>query len=422
LELKLDKVNQMQIKSDRFYIDYLDYTVIDYFNRIDPFNRLKFDLLLFSEDVLCMSVPACVKLETTTTILMELTPFWNNNKIKLILDNKHRNNPWNYFRNRNHILEKTFPEQELIKHFEYIAYNSKHTKYFYDTYIHDIVIPHTHSLYIDKIYDTDDSFRKSVISQINRNMDIICSIMPIKSNLHMGKIFNELYIMAENRHLLFQRTAIENQLLDNFGATMDELTIIGRILDNGFAYSNAISCGAVPLSLIQNRLTGRELIHILSATDYELFSMVKNLNWNEIYRLSNSDIWRDFTDRLNRLLQIYQLSKERKETIYTSRRIHCSLITYKLIQKLYESAIESLQMGLLRMGYNSIDFSNLKDNIDSLIDDYLNNKNEYFNIIREIDKFIPALKVTISSFDRKYKDVNKLSYDTGYSINLDYKI
>ena len=58
----------MQMKSDKIYIDYLDHTVSGAFNIDRATDRLRFDLLLFSEETLCMSVPACVKLDSTTEI------------------------------------------------------------------------------------------------------------------------------------------------------------------------------------------------------------------------------------------------------------------------------------------------------------------------------------------------------------------
>ena len=42
----------MQVKSDKIYIDYLDYTVTGLFDINKAVNRLRFDLLLFSEDML----------------------------------------------------------------------------------------------------------------------------------------------------------------------------------------------------------------------------------------------------------------------------------------------------------------------------------------------------------------------------------
>lgn len=58
----------MQVKSNKIYIDYLDHTVSSTFDINSAIDRLKFDLLLFSEEILCMSVPACVKLDSTTEI------------------------------------------------------------------------------------------------------------------------------------------------------------------------------------------------------------------------------------------------------------------------------------------------------------------------------------------------------------------
>lgn len=47
------------VKTNKLYIDYLDHTVSGEYNYAESANRLRFDLLLFSEDILCMSVPVC---------------------------------------------------------------------------------------------------------------------------------------------------------------------------------------------------------------------------------------------------------------------------------------------------------------------------------------------------------------------------
>ena len=154
----------MEIVTNKIYIDYLDHTVSRKFDAESAAERLRFDLLLFSEDVLCISVPACVKLGATTQILMNLTPFWENGKIRLILDRKHKGNPWNYFNNRKRVLEKGFTEEQLEKHFEYIAYNSEHTSMFYNLFLGDIM-QSRNELYIGKAFDTDEQFRHSVYFQ-----------------------------------------------------------------------------------------------------------------------------------------------------------------------------------------------------------------------------------------------------------------
>ena len=230
----------MQVKSRKIYIDYLDYTMSGSFDIDKAVERLRFDLLLFSEEILCMSVPACVKLDSTTQILIKLTPFWNNGKIRLILDRKHRNNPWNYFKNRKQVLERGFTEEQLAVHFEYVAYNSPRTDFFYNVFIREI-LQLKHELYIGKIFDTDETFRQSVIDQINNDCSRVCAKFPIAAAIHMGQIFNDLTFIAEDRESLFQRSAVEKRLLYEYGANTYEIKMISRILDRGFAYANGLS-------------------------------------------------------------------------------------------------------------------------------------------------------------------------------------
>ena len=181
----------MQVKSRKIYIDYLDYTMSGSFDIDKAVERLRFDLLLFSEEILCMSVPACVKLDSTTQILIKLTPFWNNGKIRLILDRKHRNNPWNYFKNRKQVLERGFTEEQLAAHFEYVAYNSPRTDFFYNVFIREI-LQLKHELYIGKIFDTDETFRQSVIDQINNDCSKICAKFPIAAAMVVSRVLRKL--------------------------------------------------------------------------------------------------------------------------------------------------------------------------------------------------------------------------------------
>lgn len=407
----------MQVKSRKIYIDYLDYTMSGAFDIDKAVERLRFDLLLFPEEILCMSVPACVKLDSTTQILIKLTPFWNNGKIRLILDRKHRNNPWNYFKNRKQVLEKGFTEEQLAAHFEYVAYNSPRTDFFYNVYIREI-LQLKHELYIGKIFDTDETFRQSVIDQINKDCSQICAKFPIAAAIHMGKIFNDLTFIAEDRKSLFQRSAVEKRLLCEYGANSYEIKIISKILDRGFAYANGLSSYAAPLSFISNRLTGRAFIDILKASDIELYEMIHNLDWTVLYRLSVNDTWLDFVDHLNKLLVIYQDSKKHKTAIYTPLQFGFSTVTFKLIKKLYETAMDNLQKELLKSGAIIIDVTNLKDYSDRVLEHYLRDKSDYWEVIKEINDLMPALKIIIRSLDRKYRDSTNVLVQQGFNVNL----
>jgi len=407
----------MQIKSDKIYIDYLDHTVSSPFDINSAINRLRFDLLLFSEETLCMSVPACVKLDSTTQLLMKLTPFWDNGKIRLILDRKHRNNPWNYFNNRKRVLEKGFSEEHLVNHFEYIAYNSPHTEFFYDVFIKE-VLQSKFDLYIGKIFDTDEAFRQSVITQVNNGCNKICAQLPVTAAIHMGKILNDLILIAEDRKTLFQRSAIEQRLIEQCEAQPHEIRVVSRLLDKGFAYANGISSYAAPISLISNRLTGKTFSDILRAVDGELYELICNLDWVAVYRLSINDTWLDFIDHLNNLLILYQDSEKHKNSIYSPTKVECSVITFNLVKKIYETAMEGLQKELFKAGAIIVDVMNLKNYSDKMLEHYLSVKSDYWNIIKEINELIPALKVVIRSLYRRYKDSTTLLRQQGFIVSL----
>lgn len=408
----------IRVTSNKLYIDYLDHNVSGFVSNVNTTLRLRFDLLLFSEEILCLSVPACVKLDSTTDILMKLTPFWKANRIKIILDKKHQNNPWNYFKKRKQVLERGFNERDLLKHFEYAAYTSPHTSYFYDVYVPEIIRIPKDNLFIDKIFDTDEIFRQSMITQVNDNADIICSNMSIHDNIHMGKIFNELNLISEDRKTLFQRTAIENKLVTEFGASLDEISIVSRMLDKGFAYANGISTYAAPLSLVTNRLTGISFMKIIQSIDPELFDMIRDLCWDDVFTVSKSILWTNFIDHLNRLLVLYQDSEKRKDELFTPFQVEISSNTIRLITKIYESAIESLQIELLKIGCSAIDILNLKNYSDTLLDQLLYNRHEYWDIIKEVDELFYAIKMEIRSIGRKYKGSTQYLRDQGFLVNI----
>lgn len=419
LKIRAKWVIGLRVKSNKLYIDYLDHTVSGSTNFNDLVSQLRFDLLLFSEEILCMSVPACVKLDSTTEVLMRLTPFWKNGKIKLILDNKHQNNPWNYFANRKRKLEKEFLEEDLLDHFEYKAYISSHTDYFYDVYIKNIVNIQGADLYLDKKYDTDYCFRESIKTQIYENSETIFKILPVKDGIHIGKVFEDLLAFSDDKKAFFQRTAIQRMLSDESNATEEELQIICKMLDKGFAYANGISSFAAPISLITNRLTGKYFIKIIKSADNELFQMIQCMSWSALYRLSINDVWVDFIDHLNKLLVLYQGSRKYRDSLYNPAYLEKCFSCHKFINKLYESAMEALQFELLKVGATIVDVINIKEYSDNFIEKYLFHKKEYLDIIRRLDELFPAIKITIRSLDRKYKDSSLLLRDQGYLVSLD---
>ena len=202
------------------YIDYLDYTTShsSTFSEVDK--RLRFDLLIYSGgDTLCISVPACVKLGSTTKLLMQLDQFWKKNKILLQLDKKHKGNVCNYFRNRKRVLEKSIHEEELIQHFEYKAYQSGRIQTFFENYLFQGLKIQSADIFINKINDTDALFRKECVNLFEKNTDGICHNLDYKRAIKFGGISYRICDYASDKTMLFQRAVIEKKSTINFSLT-----------------------------------------------------------------------------------------------------------------------------------------------------------------------------------------------------------
>ncbi len=407
----------LNVKSNKIYIDYLDYSVSRPVNAQHMITRLRFDLLLFPEETKCLSVPACVKLDSTTKALVCLTQFWDNGKIQLVLDRKHSGNPWNYFNKRKKLLEKTFGEEDLLTHFEYSAYTSEHTKFFYNTYVKEVLAPQ-YDIYIGKVFDTDELFRRSIIEQTNRRINDICAKLPVQNAIHTGKILNDLTCIAEDRRSLFQRSAVNQQLQKEFHAYPYEIQIVNHMLDIGFSYANSMSSYAAPLSQITNRLTARQFIPMLAYADYELYDMICKMDWSNLYFLSTERVWLNFIDHLNRLLVLYQRKQPSKKEVFSTGKFSCSITGSRLIEKLYDAAIDALKKELLLNGANPMDIINLQKYSDKLLEYVINTRTEYWGIIRKTDELLKSLKGVILSLDRKYQGATKILQEDGFYINI----
>ena len=99
-------------------------------------------------------------------------------------------------------------------------------------------------------------------------------------------------------------------------------------------------------------------------------------------------------------------------------QLECSVFTFEFLKNLYQTAINSLQVELLKAGGLTINVLNLKNHSDKMLEYVFFSKNEYWNIIKELNELIDALKITIRSIDRKYKDSTKLLRHNGFIINL----
>ena len=196
------------------------------------------------------------------------------------------------------------------------------------------------------------------------------------------------------------------------------MRIVNRILDDGFAYANAISSYAAPVSFIKNRLTGKSFIDIIKKADNELFQLIHELNWGALYRLSENDTWLDLIDHLNQLIIFYQENERHKNHIFSAEFLESHFLSFDLISNLYDYAIEGLQEELLKNGFFLSDILSIKTVSDKTIQTYLFDKNYYLQTIKGIDELLSAIKVVIRSLNRNYKNSSILLREQGFIVHI----
>ncbi len=378
-----------------FYIDYLDHITSG--NRCQSFQslklRLRFDLLIFSRDTLCMSVPACIKLENTTKLLMELDDFWSSGIILLQLDKKHRGKPSNYFNNRKKVLAKGMSEEKLLKHFEFVAYEDKRTDTFFNVYLPEIAGVSADTLYLDKKKDTDALFREETINLFEKHINTICRALQIDRAISFTGITNRILSYATDSTTLFQRAVIEENIISEYNPRHNERLIVASLLDRAFALANAETSEAVPLSLVLNQLTGKWLIHLLSKSYQELYDLISQLSWNGVYILSQNEDWRSFIGYINAYIGIIQDSKLKKYDIPIEaciNKLSHSLSLLSLLRLLKDEALDAAKNKLFEYGLFS-EAQNMDDMVSVLIDSYSGSYKVMFDVIRAIDMYANRL-------------------------------
>ncbi len=405
----------MTIYSHKMYIDYLDYVMEGKSVCSDAQEWLRLDLLLFAEDTLCMSVPACIKLERTATTLMQLTPFWKNGRIRIILEQKHMHNPWRYFQKRESMLEKNFTEEKLLQHFEYSAYKSSHTKVFYDVFVKEVVQP-TEKWYLPRVSDADIEFRTAVKKNTEFACNRVCNALPVGDALHMGKIFNDLTVLAENRRIFFQRSAIEGRLLQEFGASEYEIGCVRHILDRCFAYANAVAAGGVPISQIQNRLTGKMLLPILKYAEPSLWVKIRSLDFEGLYRLSNEAVWKSLRDRANSLFVFYRRRKNGE--VLSEGQFKRSLAMADIFAALYALAKDSLRTKFAEAGAPPDDVFRMESYAQEFLKDYIKNEHAYWDTVRQIQELVPILSGVVDCIKEQCQPERKVFLEEGIEATL----
>ncbi|MBQ4544073.1 MAG: hypothetical protein II996_00700 [Oscillospiraceae bacterium] len=372
-----------------FYIDYLDHIT----SGSTSFNvlslRLRYDLLIYGCDTLCMSVPACIKLGDTTELLTKLDDFWKHGKIQLQLDKKHRGNPANYFNNRKKILAKGMPEEKLINHFEFVAYESKRTDTFFRIYLPEVVAAPKDTLYLGKEKDTDALFRGETIALFEKHCDTICRSLEINRAINFTGMAERIQSFALDKSTLFQRAVVEENIIDEYKPQTEERIIIATLLDRAFALANAETSNAVPLSLVLNQLTGRWLMHLLSKTYKVLYNLICELNWKGIFTLSQDEDWRKFIAYINAYIGLVQDSKLKKYSAPIQpciNKLSHSLSLLSLLKLAKDGAIDATKNKLYEYGIFS-EAQNMEITVNLLLDSYGGKYRVLLDVLRAIDLY-----------------------------------
>lgn len=386
------------------YIDYLDHVTNGSHNSKDVEQRLRFDLLIYAgNDKLCISVPACVKLGSTTELLMKLDPFWGSHKILLQLDKKHKGKADNYFSKRKKVLEKSMKEDDLLHHFEYVAYQDPRTHTFFDEYMPQIVKGNESDQFIDKVNDTDALFRKEAADIFQKHNDAICRTMDFPHAVKFWGATSRICDFAMDRSILFQRSLVENNIIREFHPRENEKYIIASLLDRAFSLANAGSSEALPLSLILNQLTGPWLADLLRRSYKQLFSLICNMTWHEVYSLSQNEDWCRFIKYINAYIYFIQDSFIRKQDFrmqrYIDRLVH-SISLLSLLKGASDKAISAIKSKFYNMGMftQAQDLSLMKD---FAIQSYNGKHKLLYNVVCCIDVTAQTLTQSLATA-RKY--------------------
>lgn len=372
-----------------FYIDYLDHVTSGSksFSLLE--RRLRFDLLVYGRERLCMSVPACVKMGDTTKLLQKLDAFWNAGIIQLQLDKKHKGRAANYFSNRKRVLSSAMPEEKLINHFEFVAYENSRTNYFFSEYLPNSTGSMKKQLFIDKIRDTDALFRSGTIDLLSESYEPICGALDANRSITFTGMVNRIQGLAYDNSSLFQRAIVEEIISDEFNPRRSESLAIATILDRAFAKANAQTSNAIPISLIRNRLTGRWLYRLLCKSYADLYNEICKLSWQEVYELSQDKDWDWFIRYINCYIYLIQHSvngRRPRDTDSIIKKMSSTVQMYRFLNYLRDEAINAAKEKMIEVGM-VYDALMLEEMIQLFSDFYTGRDKPLLDIIYAINEY-----------------------------------
>lgn len=292
----------MGMQNRPIYLDYLDYLAGDEATKRQLLLRLRYDLLLFADIGIELSVPACVKLGWITDVLMALDLFWQSGTFHLQLDSKHHLDPRNYFESRMSKLERAMDEDKLFGHFEYSAYRSGRPAVFYYGYLTNSLQINPSALFTPKPLDTDALFRDYAVSEARRAAQLMVDGLFPQDQIRLEGALCEIEAAALSGGL-FQRALLIDRIIDEVGINSESLRHLKIAFDRAFARANASSSGAIPVSFLSGRLTSKSLIPILRRAFPDLFACINEIPWQQLGVIARSEVWEDFLSTLEALVR-----------------------------------------------------------------------------------------------------------------------
>lgn len=220
---------------------------------------------------------------------------------------------------------------------------------------------------------------------------------------YMYPMVNRIQSFALDKAILFQRAVVEDAIVDEFTPSNQERTIIATLLDRSFALANAETSNAIPLSLILNQLTGKWLQHLLIKTYANIYRLICELSWSEIFTLSQDEDWRKFISYINVFIGVVQDSWNKKyEVVIESciNKLSHSLSLLSLAKIIKKEAVDAAKNKLFHNGYFS-EAQNMELLVETALDSYRGKYRVLLDVLQAIDIYAKRIdeKLTI---EKKY--------------------
>lgn len=204
--------------------------------------------------------------------------------------------------------------------------------------------------------------RRSVQKNIEKitgvNYDTISKCMGLVDFIKLQGMLNETFIEAEQAPLFQRAIIIENQR-DKYQPGSAAMLFMEDILDKSFAYANAKTSDAYPITFIVNQLTGIWMMDLLKRIYPRIYMSIRNLSWGYLYSLANAPEWIEFKNYINAMVfllqQPYRKNDPTGERYVDSIENHVEKIVedvrlYRLVLLLKEKTVSKIKDVLKQNG------------------------------------------------------------------------